>query len=105
LALAGHGSRREADREHRDQNDCDRMNEAERDRAGQAEHIAAAELRELLGQETAVHQRRELRPESRVDDGQQKAPHCERDAHEREADTLELDGLPEQRPVHCGPPS
>ena len=80
LPFAGDRRRREADREHRRQDDRDRMDEAERDRSGQAEDVPAAELGELLGHQAAVHQRRELRAEARIDDRQHEAPDGERDA-------------------------
>ena len=51
LALAGDGVGREPEREDEAQPDGERVDEPERDRARQAEDVAAAELGELLGDE------------------------------------------------------
>ena len=67
LPLSGNRGRREADREDADEGDGDRVQEAECDRAGEAEDVAATELRERLGQDAALGQLPELGAELRVD--------------------------------------
>ena len=79
LALAGDGVDREAEGEDEAQPDRERVDEPERDRAGQREDVAPAEVGELLRDEPGVHHLLELLAERVVDDRQEGAPQEQRD--------------------------
>jgi hypothetical protein len=76
------------------------MDEAERDRTWEGEHISATETGELLRQYPALHQRLELRAEPRIDHGEQEAPDGQRDRDDRELGPLQTPGMPQERTVH-----
>src|SRR6185295_12750782 len=92
LPLAGDRAGGKSDREHRREDDRNRMNEAESERAGKTEDVAAAEAGELFGKQAALQDRTELRPEPGVDDRQEHAPDRERARHHRKLHSLKPPG-------------
>jgi hypothetical protein len=101
LALPGDGVDGEPEGEHQAQPDGQRMDEPERDRARQREHVAAAEVGELLGDEPGVQHRLELLAEGVVHDRQQGTPQEQGDGDDEQADPIGPPDVPEQRQVHA----
>src|SRR5262249_50860502 len=89
LPLTGDRGRREADGEHRRQDERDRVDQTERDGSRQAEDIPVAEPGELARQNAAFEDRPELRSEPGVDDRRKAAPGEQRDRDEGELDALQ----------------
>src|SRR5712691_715362 len=80
------------------------MDVAEGDRPREAEDVAAAEVRQLLGDDSRVDQGLHLDPERLVDHGQEHVPGRHGDADDQELRPLRTPEVTEQDPVHQADP-
>ena len=87
------------------QDDRDRMDVAERDRAAHAEDVAPAEVCKLLGDHARIDERLHLVAERLVDHGQDDAPARDRETDDEQLRPLRPPDLPEQHEAHDRPPA
>ena len=103
LTLAGDRDGRVADGHDAHQQQRERVDEAQRDGAVEAEQVAPPEPAELLEQRVGAHDRGHVLGERRVHDGQDRAPHEQAQGAREHPHAVRGERPPEQRPVHRRP--